>query len=42
MGALFAVVKRIRAFDKLELAGILSSVVALNPTPRENCFLATY
>jgi len=41
-GALFAVVKSIRAFDKLELAGILSSVVALNPTPRESCFLATY
>lgn len=41
-GALFAVVKSIRAFDKLELAGIVSSVAALKPTDRESCFLATY
>jgi hypothetical protein len=41
-GNLFAVVKSIRAFDKLELAGILSSVATLKPTDRENCFLATY
>ena len=41
-GRLYAVVKSIREFDKLELAGILSSVAALSPTPRESCFLATY
>jgi len=41
-GLLYAVVKSIREFDKLELAGILSSVVGLSPTPRESCFLATY
>jgi len=39
---MYAVVKSIREFDKLELAGILSSVTVLNPTPRESCFLATY
>jgi hypothetical protein len=41
-GLLYVVVKSIRAFDNLELAGVLSSVVALSPTPRENCFLGTY
>ena len=39
-GKLFAVVKSIREFDKLELAGILSGIIS--PTPRESCFLATY
>src|SRR5260370_10751797 len=41
-GRLYAVIKSIREFDKLELAGIVSSVPALSPTPRESCFLATY
>jgi hypothetical protein len=41
-GRLYGVIKSIREFDKLELAGILSSVAALSPTPRESCFLATY
>jgi len=41
-GRFYGVVKSIREFDKLELAGILASVVALSPTPRENCFIATY
>src|SRR6266849_554331 len=41
-GRLYAVVKSIREFDKLELAGILSRVAALSPAPSESCFLATY
>lgn len=41
-GRLSGVIKSIREFDKLELAGVLSSVVILKPTERENCFLAIY
>jgi hypothetical protein len=37
---MYAVVKSIREFDKLKLAGILSGV--LTPSPRDNCFLGTY
>jgi len=39
-GRLFGVIKSIRAFDKIELSEIISSI--LSPTPRETCFLATY
>jgi hypothetical protein len=35
-----AVVKSIREFDKLKLAGIISAII--NPTDRDNCFLGTY
>src|SRR6202795_4961461 len=45
-GRLFGVVKSIREFDKIELAGILSSVVVLTPPDRvdfrETCFVAIY
>lgn len=45
-GRLFSVIKSIREFDKIELAGVLGSVVTLTPPDRvdfrETCFLATY
>ena len=37
---MYAVVKSIREFDKLTLAGVLSGII--NPSHRENCFLGTY
>ena len=37
---IYTVVKSIREFDKLRVAGILSSII--NPSDRENCFLGTY
>jgi hypothetical protein len=36
----YAVVKSIREFDKLTLAGVLSALI--KPSDRENCFLGTY
>ena len=44
---MFSVVKSLREFDKIDLAGVLDSVVALPPPGgvvdyRETCFLATY
>lgn len=45
-GRLYGVVKSIREFDKLQLEGVLNSVVRLNPPNRvdyrEQCVLATY
>jgi hypothetical protein len=37
---MYAVVKSIREFDKLTLAGVLGGII--NPSHRENCFLGTY
>jgi hypothetical protein len=39
---MYAVIKSVREFDKLKLAGIISGVVAVRPSDRENCFLGTY
>jgi len=41
-GRLFSLIKSVREFDKLELGNLLSSIVSLRPTDRENCFLGIY